>query len=212
MRRRNKMQNTEYEEPAIAVAAIQRELDRQVDAIRSQRSFSDAGRKTELAKSVLAARERVQQMRSDFASEREQRREDLLRYLFNDSYLLDGSDLIAHRDAQDRADQLTTSDEAMAMLNRANLHSDDSLASAVAEAAFNKGWTEVCERYATLTGKASALRELVGSHIGRHNSLADSVVFRIRNPKELSTANEARLRELAEVHAPGMGPHHWPMT
>ena len=42
-----------------AVAGIQRCLDGQLDSIRSNRSYSDTGRKTEMAKAVLAAQRRL---------------------------------------------------------------------------------------------------------------------------------------------------------
>ena len=203
------MKNTGYAEPAAAVASIQRDLDEQIDAIRGLRSFSDAGRKTEMAKLVLAARERVNQMRTDFVSEREAKRASLYKYLFGDFYELEGSEIIANRDAQDRAAQLATAEDAMAMLQRAEQHSDGSLASAVAEKAYTKGWSDVCEQYADWAGKSRALELLLESHPGRHANLTNGVIFRIRNPDELSTADEITLRELAGVHAPGMGPDEW---
>ena len=56
------MSNTRGQGPTTAVASIQRQLDEHLDAIRGQRSYSEAGRKTEMAKAVLAARADVDKM------------------------------------------------------------------------------------------------------------------------------------------------------
>jgi hypothetical protein len=197
---------SEYDGPTARVDSIQRQLDEHLDAIRGQRSFSDAGRKTEMAKSVLAARAHVEEMKSEFVAEREARREGLSRIVFGNTYELEGSDVIVNRDAQDRAAQLATADDAKAMLRRATQNGDDSLARAVAEAAFNHKWFEVAQDYAEQTGKEGALDLLVEAQNQPHAKLGDAVVFRIKNPEELSDASEPMLRNLAQVHAPGMGP------
>jgi hypothetical protein len=195
-----------YEGKMAAVASVQRQLDEQLDAIRGQRSFSDAGRKTEMAKSVLAARAHVDKMRSDFVAERETRRQNLAQIVFGSPKGAGGSELIANRDAQDRAAHLTNADDAEAMLHRARQNSDDSLAKAVAEMAFRQGWLEVSQDYADQTGKTGALDLLVASQPHPHANLADSAIFKVRNPEELAAASEPVLRNLAQVHAPGMGP------
>jgi hypothetical protein len=197
---------SEYEGPTARVASIQRQLDQDLDAIRGQRSFSNAGRKAEMAKSVLAARSSVEKMKAQFVAEREARQKGLSKIVFGNARELEGADVIAGRDAQDRAARLTTPDEATAMLRRASQSGDDSLARAVAEAAFNNGWREVAQDYAQQTGKAGALDMLVEAQNHPHTKLGDAVVFRIKNPEELSDASEPMLRNLAQVHAPGMGP------
>jgi hypothetical protein len=194
---------SDYDGKKAAVASIQRQLDEQLDTIRRNRSYSDAGRKTEMAKAVVAARAHVDKMRSDFIAERETRRQNLGRIVFGNSGA-EASELIADRDAQDRAAQIPGPEDAKAMLHRANQNGDDSLARAVAEAAFRRGWLEVSQDYADQAGKRTALDMLIDTNTGPRTKLADSVVFRLRNPEELASATESTLRELANVHAPGM--------
>lgn len=100
---------------------------------------------------------------------------------------------------------LRLADDATAMLRRANQHGDESLAVAVAGAAFQRGSIGVAQEYADQAGKRGALDLLIDATPGRFTNLADSTVFRIRNPEELSTAAEPTLRDLAQIHAPGMG-------
>ncbi|MBJ7340634.1 hypothetical protein [Mycolicibacterium sp.] len=197
---------SDYDSKRAVVASIQQQLEQQCDTIRRNRSLSDAGRKSELAKAVLAARTRVDKLRSDFVADREQRGHKLHKIVFGDLTDFGASEVIAHRDAQDRAAQLDTPDDAKAMLRRAGQTGDHSLACAVAEAAYRRGWVEVSQDYADQAGKRGALDLLIDSTTGRLTNLADSAVFRVRNPEELSAATEPVLRELAEVHAPGMEP------
>ncbi|BBX69711.1 hypothetical protein [Mycolicibacterium psychrotolerans] len=203
------MQISDFDGKRAAVASVQRQLDEQLDAIRRNRSLSDAGRKAELAKVVLAARARVDKMRSDFAAERKARSHNLHKIVFGDLTDVQASAVIAHRDAQDRAAQLETADDARAMLQRANQRGDESLAGAVAETAFRRGWIEVARDYAREAGKSGALDLLIDTAAGRLTNLAESAVFRVQNPGELSGATEPVLQKAAEVHAPGMGPTNW---
>jgi hypothetical protein len=144
-------------------------------------------------------------MKSDFIAEREARSHKLRKIVFGDLTDFEASEVIAHRDAQDRAAQLETADDATTMLRRARQHGDESLAVAVAEGAFRRGWVEVSQEYANETGKRGALDLLIDATPGRLTNLADSTVFRIRTPEALGTATEHGLRDLAQIHAPGMG-------
>ena len=144
----------DYDGKKAAVASIQRRLDGQLDAIRSTRSYSDAGRKAEMAKAVLAARAQVEKLRREFVAERETRRKNLDRIVVRNHRRAKAFDLIATRDAQDRAAKISTAEDAKAMLHRANQSDDESLAKAVAQAAFNKGWTEVANNFADMWASA----------------------------------------------------------
>lgn len=55
----------------------------------------------------------------------------------------DSASIINYRDAQDRADKLETNGEAARMMTRALNSGDKTLASAVAQAAVEKGWNDV---------------------------------------------------------------------
>jgi hypothetical protein len=197
---------SDYDGKKAAVAKIQRQLDEKLDVIRRNKSYSDAGRKTEMAKAVVAARAHVDKMGSDFVAERETRSQNLYRIVFGTSSGGGASELIADRDARDRAEQIPGPEDAKAVLHRANQNGDDSLARAIAEAAFRRGWLEVTQDYADQAGKRSALDLLFEIKTGPRTKLADSMVFKVRNPEELGTATESTLREVAQIHAPGMEP------
>jgi hypothetical protein len=61
---------SDYDGKKAAVATIQRQMDQQLDVIRRNNSYSDAGRRTEMAKAVLDARAVVDKMKSEFQTQK----------------------------------------------------------------------------------------------------------------------------------------------
>ena len=176
---------SDYDPQKAAVSRVQSRLDEKIEAIRSIRGYSEAGRKTEMAQAVVAARAEVEAMKKEFVAERNTRRDDLHRSLFGASGRASASELIADRDAQDRAAQLDSPDAAATMLARANRNGDGSLARATAEHAFQRGWSEIAQDYADQAEKRSTLDMLNDTNAGPRTVLADSVIFRVRPPSEL---------------------------
>ena len=62
----------------------------------------------------------------------DQHRDELLRHLFTGPAFHDVTSIISFRDAQDRAERLSTPDEAVELLRRARLSGDELLVTAVA--------------------------------------------------------------------------------
>jgi hypothetical protein len=191
---------SDYDAPKASIASIQRRLNETVEGIRANRSFTPQGRKVEMAKAVLTARNQTEKLKAEFVAAREARRTNLERIVFGIVGEPTASDLIAHRDAQDRAASLTGSDEAAAVLRRANQSNDESLAKAVAQAAFQRGWTEVANNYADMWDKRACLDMLTDTHAGPNTVTADAVTFRIRAPEELGPLpGDSDLENLANM-------------
>lgn len=73
----------------------------------------------------------------------------------------DSGSIITYRDAQDRADRLTSAEEASRIMTRALTNGDRTLASAVATAALGHGWRSVYDTWAAKNPTASAaMRDL----------------------------------------------------
>ena len=185
------MSLSDYDDQKAAVARIQRRLDEQLDTIRNTRSYSDAGRKAEMAKAVLAARAQVEKLRSEFVAERETRRDNLHRIIFGSPSGASASELIANRDAQDRAAQISTPEDAKAMLHRANQTNDESLARAVARVLFIEGGQRWLRTTQTRWASAEPSTCSPTPTPARAPRLADATVFRIRNPAELGLGLES---------------------
>lgn len=168
------------------VARIQESLNVKAADIRANRSLTDAGRRRELAAATLEARKQADAAKSQFAAERAQRRESLQRIAFGNpvNHLTEG-DRLSMRDAHDRASRLDSEDAAKAMLNRAVLDGDESLAKAIGARAYERGWDAVVSEYGTRYDRLSFINELDETPMGPLTSTADAVVFRLRPPAEL---------------------------
>ncbi|QRY40831.1 hypothetical protein JVX92_00615 [Microbacterium hominis] len=88
------------------------------------------------------------------------------------------SDIIAFRDAQDRADRLASADEALPMIDRAIRQRDTSLASAVFRRAMDAGWQSVVDRYlAAHPQAADVIRDLNYMTRARDNSFQRTLAY-----------------------------------
>jgi hypothetical protein len=125
-----------------AAGGIQQRHQARVAAIRSDVCLSDHGKRSALARATLAAREGMAKLRADSGARTAQRRADLERTLFGPGpKSAAGTDVLAARDARDRAAQISTPAEAAGMLARAERAGDASLARAI----FEKCWDQVGE-------------------------------------------------------------------
>ena len=91
-----------------AAATVQRRLAQQVAAIRADDHLSDDGKRSAIARATLTARAEMQTLR-DVSGERDaQQRADAEHQLFGLGTRAVGGDLLAMRDARDRAARITT--------------------------------------------------------------------------------------------------------
>lgn len=193
---------SDYDGPKAAVAGIQRRLNDTIEEIRSNRSYTPQGRKREMARAVMNARKQADKLKADTVAQRESRRSNLERLAFGIVGEPTPSELMATRDAQDRAAKLSTAEDAATMLHRANQSNDETLAKAVAQAAFNRGWASVANNYADTWDKRGYLDMLADTPAGRNTTAADAAVFRVRAPEELGgLASEANIESFANMDA-----------
>lgn len=88
------------------------------------------------------------------------------------------TDIIAFRDAQDRADRLADADEALPMLERAIRQRDTSLASAVFRRAMDAGWPRVVDTYlAAHPQAADVIRDLNYMTQAKDNSFQRTLAY-----------------------------------
>lgn len=190
-----------YEEPRGKVARIQSRLNQTIEDIRNNRSYSDSGRRAELAKATLQAKKEVAALKADFIAEREATRKSLQKRLFGILGEPTHTELIVMRDSQERADAITDEDTAMRKLRRADLSGDSYMAKAVAERAAERGWNEVVNAYAETAPPSTraALDQLAAIPSGRRTGLADSAVFTIHAPKEIGAVANSELESIART-------------
>jgi hypothetical protein len=188
----------DYDEVRPRLEGIQQRLNADVNAIRNNRSLTPAGRKREMAKVVLEAKKQVNRIKDEHVADREKRRNSYERLAFGISeFDVDPSTLIAARDAQDRAQRLSSADEAAAVLHRANQTTDSTLAAAVGLHARNRGWNEVTSNWAQAWDKQVWLDKLDTIPGGPNTRTVDNLLFRVPAPQELGMASDGDLERIA---------------
>jgi hypothetical protein len=191
---------TDYDAVREKVARVQQRLNADVNAIRSNGSYSDAGRKREMAKAVLDAKNSVAKIRDQHVADRTARRDRWERLAFGMVGDPDPQTLIAIRDAQDRAERITSEQDAAAMLHRATQTNDATLASAIGLQAYNRGWSDVTNTWANTWDKAAFVEEFKSVPGGKNTNAADALVFRVSTPQELAgTPSDSALKQVAEM-------------
>ena len=108
--------------------------------LRADADLSDDGRSRRLAEAWVKARKELDGLRESETARLASRERELERRLFG-LPSSDGAEAISIRDAQDRASRITRSDEAAALLERAERNGDQALARAVAHHAIQQSRT-----------------------------------------------------------------------
>ncbi|MEZ0355498.1 hypothetical protein [Mycobacterium sp. SA01] len=193
------------EYPTARIAAVQQRLSAALNDIRSNTAYSDKGRKAEMARATLAARQEAARLKDGFIADRNARREALERRLFGIIGSASATETLSMRDARTRAKGITNSEDAQAELRLANQAGDTFLARAITQVAFNKGWRDVVDTFAATAppGAATALEELNNIPSGPRTNTADELTFRIQAPTELLGVNDSTLELIARSDQAG---------
>lgn len=130
---------------------------RLVDSVNADPNLSDAGKASkvegerERTKTTLAS---LRQKEADLITAK---RTELERRLFGLSSVVssDPTQIIAYRDAQDRAARLADPDDARELLNTAQLSDDTSLTSAILAQSLRNGWHSVVREHTNTNPRSS---------------------------------------------------------
>lgn len=148
-------------------AATMGNYQAQRDAIRQDRRLSPEGKEEQITALYNAAAARVNELGAKETKLLEDKHESLQKSLV--SQLGSGSsDIIAMRDAEDRADRLENADQAARVLERAIRVSDRSLALAIVRRASEAGWR-------TVIAQASAAYPTVGETLRDIDNVIDEI-------------------------------------
>ena len=188
-----------YEESRGKITRIQSRLNQTIEDIGNNRSYSDSGRRAEMAKATLDARKEADALRTELLAERESRRESLEKRLFGLLGTPTPTELMVMRDSRDRAASLENAEDAQLKLKLANQAGDTFLSKAIAQAAATKGWSDIVNTYAATAplGTRSALEELADIPSGRMTNIADAATFTIHAPSEIGAATTSVLEAIA---------------
>lgn len=162
---------------------IRAALKSDLDSIRADHRLTDEGRKLEMAKALRTHRKQAATLREQFSAQAKARRKELHQRLFG---LPADADALAFRDALDRAENLTSEEQADKALHRAELVGDTLLARAIAGRAHEKGWRDITRNHFTDTAFADNLTELEGLR-GGSSSIGETALFSVIPPHEIAT-------------------------
>jgi methanogenic corrinoid protein MtbC1 len=128
-------------------AALQGNVSAQKRYIQEDPALSPTGKQEALDALATESRLTMEKLRAEEDKLALDKKASLERTV-SGSVGTDSAAIINYRDAQDRADKLETHGEAARMMTRALNSGDKTLASAVAQAAVEKGWNDVYQPYA----------------------------------------------------------------
>lgn len=190
--------------PREEMARIQGRLNDSIAAIRSSRAHTEQGKRTEMAKLVRQARTQRDQLKNEFITNREARRERLERVLFGNPDGATPEQIMLMRDSRDRAAKLDGPQDAANHLALAQQAGDDYMAKAIAAVAARHGWNDIINTYVNRapSGTRDCLDELAELPSGRNTRAADTSRFKLDEPDELrSFRSDSDLERLANGHA-----------
>ncbi|MFC7925479.1 hypothetical protein [Microbacterium laevaniformans] len=159
--------------------SAQRDLASRTKQINDDESLSDVGKRDQLEQ----VRESTKARLKDLRRREEQLIDDeltTLRVRIESRSGTSSSDIIAFRDAQDRADRFQNADEARPVLERALRQQDKSLAAAIFRRAIESGWGSVVQAYTNAHPEsADLIREIELLTREKENGLMRSVPYMV---------------------------------
>jgi hypothetical protein len=184
------------------MSAIRASLKSETDAIRRNGKYTEAGRRQELAMSLINHRRQAESLKKTLTVDNESTRTALAGKLFGIPAGSDAAAVLSFRDANDRADRITNAGDASKMLKRALEQNDLLLARAVAGHAHSKKWSDVTESYAEATGLTDQLDEFDALPTGGMLKVVVAALFLLPAPVELNTTlgapSDAHLHRIAD--------------
>lgn len=154
---------------------VRNQYERAVRDVNNDTSLSDSGKRERISELHNAAKEKMQNLRQSETKLVEDYKQQLARELFGLSPATSSNpnEIIAYRDAQDRASRITSGDEAEQLLKTAELSDDKSLISAILARAFTEGWISIIDKYtADRPLAASKMRDL--KQLQKYNTFASA--------------------------------------
>lgn len=174
--------------------------------IRNDPTLSAQGKRDAIARTYLEVKPKVNALQDDEAKAISDTQNRLTRAVFGTSNT-DPQNLINYRDAQDRAALIDDPNTALALMNRALLNQDSTLASAILERAIAYNWFEVSAAFAaanpTLGDSLNDLSTLnrLATPQARFNA---TMAYITPAPDELASASAELLQQLSDIGAWGL--------
>jgi hypothetical protein len=187
---------------------IRSQYEADVERVRNNPQLSAVGKQQQLAAAWKTASTAMDGHKTTFNGTQTLTATDQRRRVFGADNVT-GADAVSMRDAFDRAAQLQSGDEALALLRRAELTGDDHLARAVAATAFDKSaggfigaadWTAVVDAFtATRPDVAQSMQEIANAESSNVKDALDIAGYSyLGKPEELARVSDYQVDLLAD--------------
>lgn len=183
------------------IARAQKAYNQELEAIRANGDLSEQGRRRLQAKVYAETKRKVDAMRTEEEQRLGRLQKDLERSLFSVADQRDTvSAAVSYRDAQERAAQLRTAEEAQSLMRRA-LNSGDEL---LARAVMARAWTHPSDSWSPVVAAyfdehpeklpaAQQLGEMLDAQGGRAGAITDEIHLSITPPAGMRSHDAAEL-------------------
>lgn len=188
---------------------VQASFRREADRIRSNKGFSDAGKRTAMARAYRNHKDALERLRQEDASKERLERNKLTKDLFGIDRLASFMEpasgraalSVSFRDAQDRVAGVEKEDAALALLARAERSGDDILARAIVERGLAEGWLDVLNTYAAAhPGTEAKLQRLVdmdnNSPTTIARQLSEEMKYALGKPTEIAGLSDRDIEDI----------------
>jgi len=190
---------------------LRKQYNARLEALRNRRDLSEDGRRRQMAKLKVETSDAMRKLTKQNNEATEQRRRRLLAHVFGNTAVLP-SQVVAQRDALDRAAKINTAKEAADALELARFTGDHQLARAIAMRSFDRAmgpreisgeWAAVINKWAeneppSVDEALTELSEIQGEQLSHTARMAQAMRFSVSEPAELRGKNTDQLAAQAD--------------
>jgi hypothetical protein len=190
---------------------LRKQYNARLEALRNRRDLSDDGKRRQIAKLKVETSDAMRKLTKQNNEATEQRKRRLLDHVFGNTAVLP-SQVVAQRDALDRAAKIKTAKEAADALELARFNGDHQLAKAIAMRSYDNAlghpavsgeWAAVINRWAenepaSVDEALTELSEIHGEQQSHTARMTQSMRFSVSEPTELRGKNTDQLAAQAD--------------
>jgi hypothetical protein len=186
---------------ALKALALIGEHNHGIDYIRNNKNLTPEGKTKQIAATYLQYKQQITALEAEDKAARVSKADSLRRSLFGLTGSSDANATISYRDAQDRVAAIQDEDQALELLDRADLSSDEILTKAIVGRAAEAGWINVVNTWSDKHPYyGSKLQELANLH-NEENSIEGvmnhAMSYTLTAPAEIARCSDGMMENLA---------------
>lgn len=186
---------------AIKAMTLVGQHHQEIEYIRKDRNLTPEGKTKRIAATYLRYKRQVTKLEAEDKATRANQADSLRRALFGLYGNSDPNALISYRDAQDRVAAISSEEQALELLDRADLSNDEILAKAIVGKAAEAHWHNVVSTYTAthpyFGEKLQELAELNNADSSIEAVMNHAMSYTLSAPSEVAHYSEGMLENLS---------------